>query len=58
MMATPRSGNITAPNSACVLDLFVYPEQGQPRVTYAELRSRGPGKANGCLAQILDGKRG
>lgn len=46
------------PDSACVLDLFVYPEQGQPRVTYAELRSRGPGKANGCLAQILDGKRG
>lgn len=46
------------PGSACVLDLFVYPDQGQPRVTYAELRSRGPGNANGCLAQILDGKRG
>lgn len=46
------------PDSACVLDLFVYPDQGQPRVTYAELRSRGPGNASGCLAQILDGKRG
>ena len=46
------------PASACVLDLFLYPDQGQPRVAHAELRSRGPGNANGCLAQILDGKRG
>ena len=46
------------PASACVLDLFVYPDQGQPRVAHAELRSRGPGNANGCLAAILDGKRG
>ena len=46
------------PGSACVLDLFVYPDQGQPRVAHAELRSRGPGNANGCLAAILDGKRG
>jgi len=46
------------PASACVLDLFLYPEQGQPRVAHAELRSRGAGSANGCLAQIIDGKRG
>ena len=31
------------PASACVLDLFVYPDQGQPRVAHAELRSRGAG---------------
>src|SRR5579859_8295938 len=46
------------PSSACVLDLFVYPDQGQPRVAHAELRSRGAGNANGCMAAILDGKRG
>ena len=46
------------PASACVLDLFVYPDQGQPRVAHAELRSRGPGNTSGCLAAILDGKRG
>jgi hypothetical protein len=46
------------PASACVLDLFVYPDGGQPRVAHAELRSRGAGNANGCLAAILDGKRG
>jgi len=46
------------PNSACVLDLFLYPDQGQPQVAHAELRSRGAGNASGCLAQILDGKRG
>jgi len=46
------------PSSACVLDLFVYPEQGQPRVAHAELRSRGGGNSSGCMAAILDGKRG
>ena len=46
------------PSSACVLDLFVYPDQGQPRVAHAELRSRGAGNATGCMAAILDGKRG
>ena len=46
------------PSSACVLDLFLYPDQGQPHVAHAELRSRGAGNANGCLAQILGGKRG
>jgi hypothetical protein len=46
------------PSSACVLDLFVYPEQGQPRVAHAELRSRGGGNVSGCMAAILDGKRG
>jgi hypothetical protein len=46
------------PSSACVLDLFVYPDGGQPRVAHAELRSRGAGGGNGCLAAILDGKRG
>ena len=46
------------PSSACVLDLFVYPDQGQPRVAHAELRSRGAGNASGCMAAILDGKRG
>jgi hypothetical protein len=48
------------PSSACVLDLFVYPEQGVQRVAHAELRSRTAGRAaaSACLAQILDGKRG
>jgi len=46
------------PSSACVLDLFVYPDQGEPRVAHAELRSRGAGNATGCMAAILDGKRG
>jgi hypothetical protein len=46
------------PASACVLDLFVYPDGGQPRVAHAELRSRGAGGGSGCLAAILDGKRG
>ena len=46
------------PSSACVLDLFVYPDQGQPRVAHAELRSRGTGNVGGCMAAILDGKRG
>ena len=46
------------PASACVLDLFVYPEQGQPRVAHAELRSRATGAGNGCLAAILNGQRG
>jgi hypothetical protein len=46
------------PDSTCVLDLFVYPDQDQPRVAHAELRSRGAGNASGCLAAILDGKRG
>lgn len=46
------------PSSACVLDLFVYPDQGQPRVAHAELRSRGAGNSSGCMAAILDGKRG
>ena len=46
------------PSSACVLDLFVYPDGGQPRVAHAELRSRGAGGGTGCLAAILDGKRG
>jgi hypothetical protein len=46
------------PSSACVLDLFVYPDQGQPRVAHAELRSRGGGNVSGCMAAILDGKRG
>lgn len=46
------------PSSACVLDLFVYPDQGQQRVAHAELRSRGGGNVSGCMAAILDGKRG
>jgi len=46
------------PSSACVLDLFVYPDQGQPRVAHAELRSRGGGNSSSCMAAILDGKRG
>jgi hypothetical protein len=46
------------PSSACVLDLFVYPDQGQARVAHAELRSRGTGDSNGCMGAILDGKRG
>ena len=46
------------PSSACVLDLFLYPDQGQPRVAHAELRSRGTGNVSGCMAAILDGKRG
>jgi hypothetical protein len=46
------------PSSACVLDLFVYPDQGQPRVAHAELRSRGGDNAPGCLSAILEGKRG
>ena len=45
------------PLSACVLDLFLYPEQGTQRVAHAELRRRG-GAAGACLAQIIDGKRG
>jgi len=46
------------PASACVLDLFLYPDQGQPRVAHSELRSRGAGNVSGCMAAILDGKRG
>ena len=46
------------PSSTCVLDLFLYPDQGLPRVAHAEVRLRGAGNANGCLAAILDGKRG
>jgi hypothetical protein len=48
------------PSSACVLDLFIYPEQAAMRVAHAELRSRGTGTsaANLCLKQILDGQRG
>ncbi len=46
------------PASACVLDLFLYPEQGQPRVAHSELRSRGSGNVGGCMSAILDGKRG
>ena len=46
------------PSSACVLDLFVYPDQGQPRVAHAEMRLRGAGSSSGCLSAILDGKRG
>lgn len=46
------------PSSACVLDLFVYPDGAQKRVAHAELRSRGVGGGNGCLGAIIDGKRG
>jgi hypothetical protein len=48
------------PASACVLDLFLYPDQGIPRVAHAELRTRsgGTAAANACLSQILDGRRG
>jgi hypothetical protein len=45
------------PGSACVLDLFVYPDQGVARVAHAELRSRAGG-GGACLAQILSGTRG
>jgi hypothetical protein len=48
------------PSSACVLDLFIYPDQATLRVAHAELRSRGTGSsaASVCLKQILDGQRG
>jgi len=48
------------PSSACVLDLFLYPDPSALRVAHAELRSRGAGAgaASLCLKQILDGQRG
>ena len=46
------------PSSSCVLDLFVYPDGALKRVAHAELRSRGASGGNGCLAAIVDGKRG
>ncbi len=46
------------PASACVLDLFVYPDGDLKRVAHAELRSRGAAGGSGCLAAIVDGKRG
>jgi hypothetical protein len=48
------------PASACVLDLFLYPDAAINRVAHAELRSRNAGRAaaSTCLKQILDGQRG
>ena len=46
------------PASACVLDLFLYPDQAATKVAHAELRSRSSGSAGICLKQILDGQRG
>lgn len=43
----------------CVLDLFLYDENGGQRVTHAELRSRdfNADPAPDCLPQLLQGKR-
>lgn len=43
----------------CVLDLFLYDEQGGQRVTHAELRSRdfNDDPDPDCLPQLLQGKR-
>ncbi len=44
----------------CVLDLFLYEDNGAQRVTHVELRSHNLSQnaQASCLAQLLDGKRG
>lgn len=44
----------------CVLDLFLYDENGTQRVAHAELRSHNltASGQTACLGQLLDGKRG
>jgi len=40
---------------SCVVDLFLYPESGAPRVTHIEARDAVSGKAvdtNACLAKV------
>ena len=46
--------------ASCVLDLFLYEDNGAQRVAHVELRSRtlGQGAQRSCLSQLLDGKRG
>ena len=40
----------------CVLDLFLYDEDGTQRVAHAEIRSRTAGEGNGCLLRLLSGR--
>jgi hypothetical protein len=40
----------------CVLDLFLYPNQDQMSVDYAELRGKTKGETSGCLNRIIFGR--
>lgn len=44
----------------CVLDLFLYDDNGVKRVTHTDLRSRVPGQLPDaeCLPKLLSGQRG
>lgn len=44
----------------CILDLFIYEDNGARRVVHAELRGRSSGEAAepACLSHLIDGRRG